>query len=96
VDFEGKNNPYFQPPFGQWDLTVKQPLRNDLEAQISVENLFNTNNFYNLPQPGAGTTVPFGSLNGAGNFALATGPTTMVPTLPRTFRFQLRWHTGKP
>ena len=96
ADFEGKNNTYFQPPFLQFDLTLKYPITKYLEAQISVQNLFDTNDFYYLPMPNAGTTTSLGSLDANGNFALTSVPSTLVPAPPRTLRFQLRWHDGRP
>jgi hypothetical protein len=97
ADFEGKNNTYFQPPFLQFDLTVKKPLSSNLEAQISVQNLFNTNNFYNLPMPNSGVTTTAGYAAGTPlAYGQTTYPSTLNPAPPRTFRFQLRWHTGKP
>jgi len=92
VDLEGKNNTYNQPPFIQVDATVKRPLTNYLEAQISVENLLNTNNFYNLPMPNAGVATVAGMAGGQ----LTQLPSSLIPAEPRTFRFQLRWHSGKP
>jgi hypothetical protein len=100
ADFEGKNNTYFQPPFLQFDLSVKKPITQNLEAQISVQNLLNTNNFYDLPMPNVGVTTtagyapgPFG---GPYNYGQTSYPSTLNPAPPRTFRFQLRWHTGIP
>jgi len=80
----------------QFDLTFKHPLTNNLELQFSVQNLFNTNDFNYLPMPNAGTTTSLGELNSAGNFALTSLPSTLVPAPPRTLRMQLRWHDGTP
>jgi hypothetical protein len=100
ADFEGKNNVYFQPPFLQFDLTLKQPIIPSVEAQLTVQNLLNTNNFYYLPMPNAGVTTTTGYAPGpAGgpfNYLQTTVPSTLVPAPPRTLRFQLRWHTGRP
>jgi hypothetical protein len=103
ADFEGKNNTYFQPPFLQFDLTAKYPITKNLEAQFTVQNLLNTNNFYYLPMPNAGVTTtlgqygpPPGNPAGTAEYYQTTEPSTLIPTLPRTFRFQLRWHFGRP
>jgi hypothetical protein len=100
ADFEGKNNTYFQPPFLIMDFTIRRPVTKTLEAQLSVENLLNTNNFWNLPMPNAGTTTTTGSYGayycGTTTYCQTTSPSTLVPAPPRTFRFQLRYHYGKP
>jgi outer membrane cobalamin receptor len=89
IDYEGKNNAYYQPPFAQLDLTARRPLTKSLELQVSVQNLLNTNNFSNLPAPGLG--VPVVAENSTG---LTTYSSDLIPTLPRTVRGQLRWHVG--
>lgn len=101
ADFEGKNNVYFQPPFLQFDLTAKKEIRKDLELQISVQNLLNTNDYWNLPMPNAGVTTTVGQAvaapSGSGlNYIQTTVPSTLVPAPPRTLRMQLRWHYGRP
>ncbi|HTU68711.1 MAG TPA: TonB-dependent receptor [Candidatus Baltobacteraceae bacterium] len=101
ADFEGKNNTYFQPPFLQFDLTAKKTITPTLEAQFSVENLLNTNDFYYLPQPNAGVTTTLGqygplTAGGPAQYYQTTEPSTLIPTLPRTIRFQLRWHVARP
>lgn len=100
ADFEGKNNTYFQPPFVQLDLTLRKPITKTLEAQVSVQNLLNTNNFWNLPMPNAGTTTTTGSYGayycGTVSYCQTSTPSTLVPAPPRTIRFQLRYHYGRP
>ena len=100
ADFEGKNNVYFQPPFLQFDLTAKKELRNDLELQLSVQNLLNTNNYWNLPMPNAGVTTTLGQAAGPPGgpltYSETTLPSTLVPAPPRTLRMQIRWHSGRP
>ena len=91
VDIEGKNNTYFQPPFAQWDLTLRRPVRSDLDVQVAVQNLFNTNNFYNLPMPSKGVTTVAGDAS-SGSFQLTGLPSVLVPAPPRTIRLELRWH----
>ncbi len=98
ADFEGKNNTYFQPPFLQFDLTARRPVSKNVDVQLSVQNLLNTNNFYNLPMPNAGVTTTTGSYGpyfcGSNVFCQTTTPSTMVPAPPRTVRLQLGWHLG--
>jgi outer membrane cobalamin receptor len=89
VDYEGKNNAYYQPPFAQLDLTARRPLTRTLELQVSVQNLLNTNNFSNLAAPGLG--VPVVAENSTG---LTRYSSDLIPTPPRTVRGQLRWHVG--
>jgi hypothetical protein len=89
VDYEGKNNSYYQPPFALVDLTARHPLNSNLEMQISVENLLNTNNFANLPAPNLGVPVVTEDATG-----LTSNPSALIPALPRTVRAQLRLHTG--
>ncbi|HTW83939.1 MAG TPA: carboxypeptidase regulatory-like domain-containing protein [Candidatus Sulfotelmatobacter sp.] len=90
VDYEGKNNPFYQPPFAELFLTLRHPINKSLEFQISVENLLNTNNFSNLPAPNIGEPLVA---------ATSVGQTTYLPDLlpipPRTVRAQLRLHTGR-
>jgi hypothetical protein len=100
MDFEGKNNVYFQPPFVQFDLTLQKPITPTLEAQVTVQNLLNTNDYYNLPMPNAGVTTTTGQATcppgAACSYYQTTYPSTLVPAPPRTFRVQLRWHMGRP
>jgi hypothetical protein len=95
VDFEGKNNTYFQPPFYVWDLTVRRPIAHSpLSAQATVYNLFNTNTFGGLVTPNAGT--PLVGQNGAGGYGTYTQsvPFPMIPVQPRTLRVQLDYQVG--
>ena len=90
IEYEGKNNAYYQPPFAQLDLAVRHPLTRSLELQVSVTNLLNTNNFSNLPAPGLGVPIVAETSSG-----LATYNSVLIPTPPRTVRVQARFHTGK-
>jgi hypothetical protein len=95
VDFEGKNNTYFQPPFYVWDLTVRRPIpHSPLSAQATVYNLFNTNTFGGLVTPNAGT--PLVGQNGAGGYGTYTQsvPFPMIPVQPRTLRVELDYQVG--
>ena len=90
VDYEGKNNSYYQPPFAQLDLVVRHPITSTIEAQLSVQNLLNTNAFSDLPAPNAGVPIVAETSSG-----LTTYPSTLLPLPPRTFRLQLRAHMGR-
>jgi hypothetical protein len=90
VDYEGKNNSYFQPPFAQVDLTVRHPISRTVEFLLSVQNLLNTNNFSNLPAPNAGAQI-----TAQNNVGQTTYYSTLNPTAPRTARVQLRLHVGR-
>lgn len=88
-DFEGKNNTYFQSPFTLVDLTVRRPITPGLAVQIAVQNVLNTNTYYNLPMPNAGVPVVAGAA--AGNVTSLSS--TLIPAPPRTIRLQLDWHS---
>lgn len=95
VDFEGKNNTYFQPPFAIWDLTARRPIGNSpLSVQATVYNLFDTNSFGGLVTPNAGT--PLVGENGAGNYGTYTQsvPFPRIPASGRTLRVQLDYNVG--
>ena len=90
VDYEGKNNSYLQSPLGLFDFTVRHPVTHNVEALLSVQNLLNTNNYDNLPQPNGGVFVVARNATGLTNYQ-----TTLVPAPPRTLRAQLRFHMGR-
>ncbi|HEY9179652.1 MAG TPA: TonB-dependent receptor, partial [Candidatus Baltobacteraceae bacterium] len=95
MDFEGKNNTYFQPPFAIWDFTARAPISNSpLSVQASVYNLWGTNSFGGLVTPNAGT--PLIGQNGAGNYGTYTQsvPFPMIPVSGRTLRVQLEYGIG--
>ncbi|MDE2482796.1 MAG: TonB-dependent receptor [bacterium] len=96
MDLEGKNNTYFQPPFALFDFTVRHPLNKTLTAQISVQNLLNTNVFAGLVQPNSGVAIS--GENSAGQLGAYGGSGLqypLVPATPRTVRFQLQYALGK-
>ena len=90
VDYEGKNNAYFQPPFALVDATYRVPIRPELDFQVSAENLLNTNNYENLPAPNAGVALVAGSSTGQ-----TTYQSTVIPAVPRTLHFQFQYHMGR-
>jgi outer membrane receptor protein involved in Fe transport len=90
MDYEGKNNPYYQPPFEIFDLTVRYPLAKDLELQASVENLLNTNNYSNLPEPNAGVPIVAETTTGQTTYA-----SVLLPAPPRLLRVQAKVHVGR-
>jgi outer membrane receptor protein involved in Fe transport len=90
VDYEGKNNAYFQPPFAQVDASFTTPLTKNVEFLIGVQNLLNTNTFEHLPAPGAGVPLVGDSQSGQGSYT-----STLIPAPPRTLHAQLRLHVGR-
>jgi outer membrane receptor protein involved in Fe transport len=90
IDYEGKNNPYYQPPFAQLDLTVRHAFTKQLDFQIAVQNLLNTNSYSGLPAPNAGVPIVAETSSG-----LTAYQSTLLPLEPRTVRFQLREHVGR-
>ena len=95
VDYEGKNNTYFQPPFAIWDLTLRRPVSKEFEVQLSTYNLLNTNTFSGMVTPNAG--VPMTGENASGQYGnYAAGlPYPLIPVQPRTVRLQFRYHVGR-
>jgi hypothetical protein len=95
VNYEGKNNTYFQPPFAIWDATLRRPIqKTPLSVQASLYNMFNTNTFGGLVTPNAGT--PLVGENGAGQYGTYTQsvPFPLIPVQPRTLRVQLDYDVG--
>jgi outer membrane receptor protein involved in Fe transport len=94
ADFEGKNNPYYQPPFTIVDLALRQPLTKNIEFAFSVQNLFNNNTFDYLPAAGAGVPV-VGNFSADGvTVSQGSFSTYRIPAPTRTLRFSLRAHMG--
>jgi outer membrane receptor protein involved in Fe transport len=94
VEYEGKNNSYFQPPFGLVDFTFRRPVTRSVEMLVGVENVFNTNVFSNasyLASPNGGTPLVAGNADGT----LGSFVPTLVSAPPRTVRVQVRLHTGR-
>jgi hypothetical protein len=94
VDYEGKNNPYYQPPFAILDLTVRRPLTKSVEFQFSVQNLLNTNSFNYLPMANAGVPVVGDSSANGTTIQQGSYSTYLIPAPTRTLRLQVRAHLG--
>jgi hypothetical protein len=95
VDYEGKNNSYFQPPFALVDLAVNRPITGSLDVHLSVENLLNTNNYLTyLAMPGVGTPLVAGTLNAAGQEEQTSFTPAAISAMPRIVRLSLRLPTG--
>jgi hypothetical protein len=96
LDYEGKNNAYYQPPFTQLDMTVRRPVTRNLEIQIGVQNLLNTNNYGTyLATPGAGTPIVAGTVDAAGNEVQTSFTPIRISAPPRIVRLSVRLHTGR-
>jgi len=95
VDYQGKNNAYFQPPFAVADLVARKHLTRYAELQFSVQNLLNTNNYdAYLPIPGAGTPLVANTTNSTFSSIQQSSYTpSLIPAVARTVRVQLRLHT---
>ena len=96
VDYEGKNNAYFQPPFAMVDATYRRAVSRNAELQISAQNALNTNNYGSyLAMPGLGTPLVAGTLTAKGALAQTSFVPTLVSAPPRQIRVQLRLHMGR-
>jgi hypothetical protein len=97
INYQGKNNAYFQPPFALLDFTFRRPVTKMLELQVGVENLLNTNTYNQyLAMPNLGTPITAATTDT--NFT-SVQQTSFTPTLvsapPRIVRLQLRLHSGR-
>jgi hypothetical protein len=95
VDYEGKNNAYFQGPLALVDLTATRPINKNLEFLLGVQNLLNTNNFGTyLSTPNAGTPITAGTLDASGNIQQTSFTASRISAPARTARVSLRLHVG--
>ena len=95
VDYEGKNNAYYQPPFAILDFAFRQPLRPHIDFNLAVQNLLNTNSYDYLPAanlgvPAVGNFTTNGTTLEQGSF-----PTFRLPAPTRTLRAFVRAHVGR-
>jgi hypothetical protein len=96
ADYEGKNNPYYQPPFAIADLAYRKPLNKNLDFNLSVENLFNTNSYNYLPAPNLGVPAVADYVpTGTNTIQQGSYPTYLIPAVTRTMRVSLRYHVGR-
>jgi hypothetical protein len=96
ADYEGKNNAYFQPPFTLVDFTLRRSVTKNVEVEVGVENLLNTNNFGTyLATPGAGTPIVAGSVDAAGNEIQTSFIPSRIAAPPRIIHLQIRFHSGR-
>ncbi|HKU68395.1 MAG TPA: TonB-dependent receptor [Candidatus Baltobacteraceae bacterium] len=106
VNYQGKNNTYFQPPFAIWDLTLRRPIpKSPLSFQATVYNLFDTNNFGGLVTPNAGTALtgeaydcPSSPAGTPCSYKYGTYtqsvPFPLIPVQGRTLRVQIDYNVG--
>jgi len=92
VDYEGKNNAYYQPPFAVIDLSLRHPVGKMAELQLSVQNLLNNNTLDNLPEANAGTPVTGNYTTDGVTVQQGSYVPFALPAAPRTARLQLRLH----
>lgn len=105
MDYEGKNNTYFQPPFAVYDLTLRRPLTKEFDVQLSTFNLLNTNTFSGLVEPNQGVPMigekqvcsnsnpPVCQPPVYGNYA--GNSFARIPVQPRTVRLQFNFHVNR-
>jgi hypothetical protein len=95
VDYEGKNNAYFQAPLALADLAIRRPASKNLDLIFGVENLFNTNNYGTyLSTPNVGTPITAGTVDANGNLQQTSFTPTRISAPPRTAHVQFRVHMG--
>jgi len=94
VDYEGKNNAYFQPPFALVNLAATRPISKTAVIALSVENLLNDNNYGTyLAMPNMGTPLVAGTVDAAGHEQQTTFIPTMISAPPRIVRLSVKLHT---
>jgi outer membrane receptor protein involved in Fe transport len=95
ADYEGKNNPYYQPPFAIADLVYRKPFNRNLDFNLSVENLFNTNSFNYLPAPNLGVPAVADFTTNGTTIQQGSYSTYLIPAVTRTMHVSLRYHLGR-
>jgi hypothetical protein len=100
VNYQGKNNAYFQPPFALVDFTAIRPVSKYGQIQLSVQNLLNTNNYGAYLPISPGTAFPYpgapivGNTSNATQTAISQGSfyPTVVPATARYVRLIMQVH----
>ena len=96
IDYEGKNNSFYQPPFALADLVARRTVAKNVDFQLSVENLFNTNNYGSyLSSPNVGSPVVAATLDKNGAIQQTSYVTARISAPPRTAYLSLRIYFGK-
>jgi hypothetical protein len=94
VDYEGKNNSYFQPPMALVDFSATRPITKTAEIQLSIENLLNTNNYLTyLAMPNVGTPIVDASVTPSGQEIQGSYIPAAIPAMPRIVRLSVKLHT---
>jgi hypothetical protein len=92
VDYEGKNNAYYQPPFAVVDLNYSHPVGKFADLRFSVQNLFNSNTGQNVPAANLGVpAVGDYSTNGT-TIQQGSYSTYLIPAAPQLLRLELSLH----
>jgi outer membrane receptor protein involved in Fe transport len=95
ADYEGKNNAYYQPPFAIADFAYRVPVGHNLDFNLSVQNLFNTNSFNYLSAPNLGVPAVADYTTNGKTFQQGSYSTYLIPAATRTLRVSLRYHFGR-
>ena len=95
ADYEGANNAYYQPPFAIADLTLQVPLARNLDFNLSVQNVFNTNSFNHLPASNQGVPAVADSSSDGVTIQQGSYSTYLIPAVTRTVRLSVRAHVGR-
>jgi outer membrane receptor protein involved in Fe transport len=95
TQYFGKNNSYFSPPFAQVDYVARRPVTKNIELQVSVQNLLNTNTYgTGKAIPGAGVPIVAATTNSTFTQISQTTypPVALISAFPRTIRVSFRIH----
>lgn len=104
MDYQGKNNTYFQPPFAIYDLTLRRPISKQIDVQLSTFNLLNTNTFSGLVEPNQGVPITGEKQVCSGTPVVCQPPVygnypnnafARIPVQPRTVRLQFNFHVNR-
>jgi hypothetical protein len=93
VDYEGKNNAYYQPPFAIVDLNYSHPVGKFAELRFSVQNVFNSDTGLNVPAANLGVPVTADYAAANGTIQQGSYPTFLIPAAPQLLRLELNLHT---